>query len=74
MSSEEETLQSSSSSSPPQDSLSPDSHLIGRKEDIVKAGRVTKLVNGCRDVLVLYHQGKLYAMDRHCYRKDNYNF
>ncbi|CAJ1068422.1 Rieske domain-containing protein-like [Xyrichtys novacula] len=65
MSSEEDTSQTSSSSSsslPP-----PASHFIGRKEDIVKAGRVTKLVNGCRDVLVLYHQGQLYAMDMHCY-------
>ncbi|XP_071339142.1 Rieske domain-containing protein isoform X2 [Trachinotus anak] len=67
MSSEEETSQtsssSSSSSSPPSDS-----HFIGKKEDIVKAGRVTKLVNGCRDVLVLYHQGQLHAMDMRCYR------
>lgn len=61
MSSEEDTSQSSPSSPPP------DSHFIGRKEDIVKTGRVTKLVNGCRDVLVLYHQGQLHAMDMHCY-------
>lgn len=60
MSSEEEA--SSSSCSPP-----PDSHFIGKKEDIVKAGRVTKLVNGCRDILVLYHQEQLHAMDMHCY-------
>ncbi|XP_040011548.1 Rieske domain-containing protein [Xiphias gladius] len=64
MSSEEETSQtsSSSSSSPPSAS-----HFIGKKEDIVKAGRVTKLVNGSRDILVLYHQGKLHAMDMRCY-------
>ncbi|XP_029019344.1 Rieske domain-containing protein [Betta splendens] len=64
MSSEEDTPSSCSfsSSSPP-----PASHFIGKKEDIIKAGRVTKLVNGCRDVLVLYHQGKLHAMDMHCY-------
>ncbi|XP_056275298.1 Rieske domain-containing protein-like isoform X3 [Pseudoliparis swirei] len=37
------------------------------KEDIVKAGRVTKIVNGCRDILVLYHQGKFHAMDPRCY-------
>uniref|UniRef100_A0A8D3B6F2 Rieske domain-containing protein n=1 Tax=Scophthalmus maximus TaxID=52904 RepID=A0A8D3B6F2_SCOMX len=37
------------------------------KEDIVKAGRVSKLVNGCRDVLVLFHQGQLHAMDTRCY-------
>lgn len=60
---------SSSSSSPPSSSSSPppSSHFIGKKEDIVKAGRVTKLVNGCRDVLVLYHQGQLHAMDMRCY-------
>lgn len=72
MSSEEETSQtSSSSSSPPLSSSSPSpppaAHFIGKKEDIVKAGRVTKTVNGCRDVLVLYHQGKLHAMDTRCY-------
>ncbi|XP_042277608.1 Rieske domain-containing protein [Thunnus maccoyii] len=77
MSSEEETSQtSSSSSSPPPSSSSSSSssfspplasHFIGKKEDIVKSGRVTKLVNGCRDVLVLYHEGQLHAMDMRCY-------
>ncbi|XP_035515047.1 Rieske domain-containing protein [Morone saxatilis] len=75
MSSEEEASQtSSSSSSPPPSSSSssssshpPSSHFIGKKEDIVKAGRVTKLVNGCRDVLVVWHQGQLHAMDMRCY-------
>ncbi|XP_033476138.1 Rieske domain-containing protein [Epinephelus lanceolatus] len=75
MSSEEETSQtSSSSSSPPPSSFSsssssppPASHFIGKKEDIVKAGRMTKTVNGCRDVLVLHHQGQLHAMDVRCY-------
>ena len=72
MSSEEETSQTSSSPSSPPPSCSsppPASHFIGKKEDIVKAGRVTKLVNGCRDVLVLHHQGRLHAMDMRCYRK-----
>ncbi|XP_028269775.1 Rieske domain-containing protein-like [Parambassis ranga] len=70
---EEETSQTSvsSSSSPPSPShsFSPPctSHFICKKEDIVKAGRITKLVNGCRDVLVLYHHGKLHAMDMRCY-------
>ncbi|XP_062273942.1 Rieske domain-containing protein [Scomber scombrus] len=69
MSSEEETSQTSSSSSspPPSSSPLPASHFIGKKEDIVKSGRVTKLLNGCRDVLVLYHMGKLHAMDMRCY-------
>lgn len=47
----------------------PDMHFIGKKADIVKAGRVTMRVNGCRDVLVVYHQEKLYALDLRCYRK-----
>ncbi|KAM4745502.1 Rieske domain-containing protein-like [Anableps anableps] len=56
---------SSEEESPP--SISPAMHFIGKKADIVKAGRVTKRVNGCRDVLVIYHQGQLYALDMHCY-------
>lgn len=67
MSSEEEMSQTSSASSSSSNLSTP--HFIGKKEDIVKAGRVTKLVNGCRDVLVVHHQGQLYAMDVHCYRK-----
>uniref|UniRef100_A0A3B4APL4 Soluble Rieske-type ferredoxin domain-containing protein n=1 Tax=Periophthalmus magnuspinnatus TaxID=409849 RepID=A0A3B4APL4_9GOBI len=45
------------------------SHYIGRKEDIVRAGRVTRVLNGCRDVLILHHQGQIYAMDMRCYRE-----
>ncbi|XP_062237692.1 Rieske domain-containing protein [Platichthys flesus] len=73
MSSQEETCRNSSSppllssSSSSSSSLPSVSHFIGKKEDIVKAGRVTKLVNGCRDVLVLFHQGQLHAMDMRCY-------
>ncbi|KAM9393329.1 Rieske domain-containing protein-like [Pholidichthys leucotaenia] len=70
MSSEEETSQTSSSSCPsPSSSTSSQAplHFIGKKADIIRAGRVTKLVNGCRDVLILHHQGQLYAMDMHCY-------
>lgn len=68
MSSEEEASPPPSSSDY-DSSLPPASYFIGKKEDIVKAGRLTKLVNGCRDVLVLYHQGQLHAMDMRCYRK-----
>ncbi|XP_015234234.1 Rieske domain-containing protein [Cyprinodon tularosa] len=56
---------SSEEVSPP--SSSPTMHFIGKKADIVKAGRVTKQVNGCRDVLVMYHHGQLYALDMRCY-------
>ncbi|KAJ8338742.1 hypothetical protein SKAU_G00355280 [Synaphobranchus kaupii] len=44
----------------------PASYFIGKKKDIIKAKRVSKFMNG-RDVLVLYHEGKFYAMDAHCY-------
>ncbi|KAM4616467.1 Rieske domain-containing protein-like isoform 2-T2 [Polymixia lowei] len=42
-------------------------YIRGKREDIVQARRVTKLVNGSRDILVLYHQGRLHAMDMRCY-------
>ncbi|XP_057213297.1 fibrous sheath CABYR-binding protein isoform X2 [Triplophysa rosa] len=41
-------------------------HFIGKKENIIQAGRVVKSV-GDRDVLVLYHQGDFYAIDVRCY-------
>ncbi|XP_036385943.1 Rieske domain-containing protein [Megalops cyprinoides] len=41
-------------------------YFIGRKEDIIQAKRVTKFLNG-RDILVVHHDGKFYAMDEHCY-------
>ncbi|KAI5607228.1 Rieske domain-containing protein-like isoform X1 [Silurus asotus] len=42
------------------------SYLIGQRDDIIRASRVVTSVNG-RDVLVLHHQGELYALDSHCY-------
>lgn len=75
MSSEEENSQTSSSP-PPSSSSSvsppPSSHFIGKKGDIIRSGYMTKLVDGCRDVLVLYHQGRFHAMDQRCYRKLDY--
>ncbi|XP_012676377.1 Rieske domain-containing protein-like [Clupea harengus] len=41
-------------------------HCFGKREDIIQAKRVVKLVNG-RDVLVLYHEGEFYALDVRCY-------
>ncbi|KAL2092604.1 hypothetical protein ACEWY4_012402 [Coilia grayii] len=41
-------------------------HCIGRREDIIRAKRVVKLVDG-RDILVLYHEGEFYALDVRCY-------
>ena len=46
-------------------------HCFGKREDIIQAKRVVKLVNG-RDVLVLYHEGEFYALDVRCYRKDDH--
>lgn len=71
MSSDEDASQTSSTCSPAGCSSSPPpaSHFIGKKEDIVKAGRLTLQVDGCRDVLILHHQGRLHAMDLRCYRK-----
>ncbi|KAI1904649.1 hypothetical protein AGOR_G00007860 [Albula goreensis] len=45
---------------------SPEQYFIGKKEDVIQAKRVSKFVNG-RDILVIYHEGKFYAMDAHCY-------
>ncbi|XP_075882004.1 Rieske domain-containing protein-like [Nelusetta ayraudi] len=70
MSSDEDASQTSSTCSPPagcSSSPPPASHFIGKKEDIVKAGRLTLQVDGCRDVLILHHQGRLHAMDLRCY-------
>ncbi|XP_061071925.1 Rieske domain-containing protein [Conger conger] len=44
----------------------PASYFIGKKEDVMKAKRVSKFING-RDVLVIYYEGKFYAMDAYCY-------
>uniref|UniRef100_A0AAR2KMD5 Rieske domain-containing protein n=2 Tax=Pygocentrus nattereri TaxID=42514 RepID=A0AAR2KMD5_PYGNA len=40
--------------------------FVGTREAVVQAGRVVRRVHG-RDVLVLHHQGALYALDLHCY-------
>lgn len=68
MSSDEDASQNFSPF-PSSSSPLPGSHFIGKKEDIVKAGRLTLEVDGCRDVMILHHQGRLHAMDLRCYRK-----
>uniref|UniRef100_A0A8C7HLE9 Rieske (Fe-S) domain containing n=1 Tax=Oncorhynchus kisutch TaxID=8019 RepID=A0A8C7HLE9_ONCKI len=42
------------------------SHFVGKKEDLIKAKRSFRTVEG-RDILVLYHQETFYALDFHCY-------
>ncbi|KAK2523228.1 Rfesd [Columba guinea] len=42
--------------------------LIGKEDDIKKAGRVTAKVDG-REVVVFYHEGKFHAMDSRCYHE-----
>ncbi|KAL4623184.1 Rieske domain-containing protein-like [Arapaima gigas] len=48
------------------DSASPPSYFVGKKEDIIRAKKITKFING-RDVLVLYYNGVFHAMDMRCY-------
>lgn len=48
-------------------------YCFGKREDIIQVKRVVKLVNG-RDIVVLYHEGEFYALDVHCYRKDDQHF
>ncbi|XP_061672920.1 Rieske domain-containing protein [Syngnathoides biaculeatus] len=71
MSTQKEATETSSSSSPsflpPPAPPPPSRHFVGTRDDIIRRGRVSKLVNGCRDVLVLYHQGTFHAMDLRCY-------
>ncbi|KAJ8262934.1 hypothetical protein COCON_G00153910 [Conger conger] len=55
-----------SSSSSPASPAPPSSHFIAKKDEIIRAGRVTKLVNG-REVLVLHHDGVFHALDMRCY-------
>uniref|UniRef100_A0A0E9WYN7 Rieske domain-containing protein n=1 Tax=Anguilla anguilla TaxID=7936 RepID=A0A0E9WYN7_ANGAN len=57
----EDKAEAPSSASPP-----PSSYFIGKKDEIIEAGRVTKLVNN-REVLVLHHDGVFHAMDMRCY-------
>ncbi|XP_029549133.1 Rieske domain-containing protein-like isoform X1 [Salmo trutta] len=42
------------------------SHFVGKKEDLIKAKRSFRTVEG-RDILVLCHQEIFYALDFHCY-------
>ncbi|XP_057688483.1 Rieske domain-containing protein-like [Corythoichthys intestinalis] len=74
MSSSDETWKTSRLSSspplhPPSLPLRPQasSHFVGKRDDIIRRGRITTLVNKCRDVLVVYHQGEFHAMDMRCY-------
>ncbi|XP_053887303.1 Rieske domain-containing protein isoform X2 [Malaclemys terrapin pileata] len=39
---------------------------VGKEEDIKRSQRITASVHD-REVVVFYHEGKFYAMDRRCY-------
>ncbi|XP_057702606.1 Rieske domain-containing protein [Corythoichthys intestinalis] len=41
-------------------------HFVGKKEDLIKAKRTFKTLDG-RDVLIVYHQECFYALDYYCY-------
>ncbi|KAL0163104.1 hypothetical protein M9458_042500, partial [Cirrhinus mrigala] len=41
-------------------------YFIGKKEDLIQAKRTNVTLDG-RDILILYHQRKFYAMDLQCY-------
>ncbi|XP_062854288.1 Rieske domain-containing protein [Trichomycterus rosablanca] len=47
-------------------SPSTDLYFIGQRDEVIRAKRVVKCVNG-RDVLVLHHQGAFHALDARCY-------
>ncbi|XP_053159831.1 Rieske domain-containing protein isoform X1 [Hemicordylus capensis] len=56
--------ESSEKTSDKEDANSP--VCVGREEDIKRLQRTTVTVHG-REVLVLYHDGRFYAMDCRCY-------
>ncbi|XP_046882417.1 Rieske domain-containing protein [Hypomesus transpacificus] len=41
-------------------------HFVGKKDDLIKSKRSFRTLEG-RDILLVYHQGILYALDYHCY-------
>nr|XP_046240374.1 Rieske domain-containing protein isoform X1 [Scatophagus argus] len=41
-------------------------HFVGKKDELIEAKRSFRTLEG-RDILVIYHQGVLYAMDSYCY-------
>lgn len=43
-------------------------HFVGKKDDLIKSKRSFRTLEG-RDILLVYHQGILYALDYHCYRE-----
>ncbi|KAM9758766.1 Rieske domain-containing protein isoform 1-T1 [Menidia menidia] len=43
-----------------------DLHFVGTKEELIKAKRSFRTVEG-RDILVVYHQETFYAVDSYCY-------
>lgn len=43
-------------------------NFVGKKDELIKAKRSFRTLEG-RDILIIYHEGVLYAMDSYCYRE-----
>ncbi|XP_029907943.1 Rieske domain-containing protein [Myripristis murdjan] len=41
-------------------------HFVGKKDELIAAKRSFRTLDG-RDILIVYHEGVLYAMDMYCY-------
>ncbi|TMS19301.1 Rieske domain-containing protein [Larimichthys crocea] len=41
-------------------------NFVGKKDELIKAKRSFRTLEG-RDILIIYHEGVLYAMDSYCY-------
>lgn len=42
------------------------SYFVGKKDDLIEAKRTTITIDD-RDILIIHHQGTLYAVDSYCY-------
>lgn len=43
-------------------------HFVGKKDELIDAKRSLRTLEG-RDILIIFSQGTLYAMDAYCYRE-----
>lgn len=47
-------------------------HFVGKKDELIEAKRSLRTLEG-RDILIIFNQGALYAMDAYCYREYNFS-